>query len=200
MKQKPFFYHIFDLFTLPLERIYNAYIVKSNNVVIGKNVRINGMIWIKANNSGKIVIGNEVVINSSFRANPVGYTGKTTFWTQETGKIIIGNNVGISGTCFVSREEILVEDGVFIGGGTKIYDTDFHSLHYLERKKHNEDSDVAKKKVVIRKNAFLGAGTIVLKGVEIGENSIIGAGSVVTRSVPCNEIWAGNPAKFIRKL
>ena len=54
--------------------------------------------------------------------------------------------------------------------------------------------------VVIKDNAFIGAKVIVLKGVTIGENSIIGAGSVVTRSVPDNEIWAGNPAKFIRKV
>ncbi|WP_103192495.1 acyltransferase [Formosa algae] len=46
----------------------------------------------------------------------------------------------------------------------------------------------------------MGASSIILKGVTIGENSIIGAGSVVTKSVPCNEIWGGNPAKFIRKI
>ena len=34
----------------------------------------------------------------------------------------------------------------------------------------------------------------------IGENSIVGAGSVVTKSSPANEIWTGNPAKFIRKI
>lgn len=38
------------------------------------------------------------------------------------------------------------------------------------------------------------------KGVPIGENSIIGTGSVVTKSVPDNQIWAGNPAKFIRNI
>ncbi|MCK5843786.1 MAG: hypothetical protein KAG97_03700 [Victivallales bacterium] len=37
-------------------------------------------------------------------------------------------------------------------------------------------------------------------GVFIGENSVVGAGSVVVKSIPANEIWAGNPAKFIKKL
>ena len=41
---------------------------------------------------------------------------------------------------------------------------------------------------------------ITLKGVAIGENSIIEAGSVVTRSIPKNQIWAVNPAKFIRVI
>ena len=57
-----------------------------------------------------------------------------------------------------------------------------------------------KGKVVIKKNAFLGMGTMVIKPVTIGENAIIGAGSVVTHDIPNNEIWAGNPAKKIRTL
>ena len=53
---------------------------------------------------------------------------------------------------------------------------------------------------MIKDNAFIGAHSIILKGVTIGENSIIGAGSVVTKSVPDNQIWAGNPARFIRNI
>lgn len=46
----------------------------------------------------------------------------------------------------------------------------------------------------------MGAHTIILKGVTVGAKSIIGAGSVVTKSIPDGEIWAGNPAHFIRKI
>jgi acetyltransferase-like isoleucine patch superfamily enzyme len=53
---------------------------------------------------------------------------------------------------------------------------------------------------VICDNVFIGAHSIVLKGVTIGENSIIGSGSVVTKSIPANQIWAGNPAKIIRNI
>ena len=41
---------------------------------------------------------------------------------------------------------------------------------------------------------------MILKGVIIGEKSIIGAGSVVTKTVPPGEIWAGNPAKFVKRI
>ena len=54
-------------------------------------------------------------------------------------------------------------------------------------------------KVSICKGAYLGMNTLVVKPVTIGENAIIGAGSVVTKDVPANEVWAGNPARFIRK-
>ena len=53
---------------------------------------------------------------------------------------------------------------------------------------------------MIKDHAFIGAHAIILKGVTIGEGSVIGAGSVVTKSVPDGEIWAGNPAVFIRKV
>lgn len=40
----------------------------------------------------------------------------------------------------------------------------------------------------------------LLCGISIGENSMIGAGSVVTKSIPDNELWYGNPARFVKKL
>lgn len=54
-------------------------------------------------------------------------------------------------------------------------------------------------KVIIKENAYLGMNTLVVKPVTIGKNSIVGAGSIVTKDIPDNEVWAGNPAKFIRK-
>ena len=46
---------------------------------------------------------------------------------------------------------------------------------------------------------FIGANTIICSNISIGKNAIVGAGSVVTKSIPDNEIWGGNPAKFIKK-
>lgn len=85
--------------------------------------------------------------------------------------------------------------------GVKVYDTDFHSLDYTKRRTSREDQKNKKmKKVTIEHDAFIGAGCMILKGVTIGACSIVGAGSVVTKSIPANQVWAGNPAKFIRNL
>lgn len=54
-------------------------------------------------------------------------------------------------------------------------------------------------RVKIGQACFIGANTVICRGISIGDNSIIGAGSVVTKNIPPNEIWAGNPARFIRK-
>ena len=112
--------------------------------------------------------------------------------THGNGKISIGNNVGISNTAIVSAESIVIDDNVMIGGSCKIYDTDFHSIRYEYR--------MQKPDTHIKEGAFIGAHSIILKGVIIGKHSVIGAGSVVTKSVPDDEIWAGNPAHFIRKV
>lgn len=53
--------------------------------------------------------------------------------------------------------------------------------------------------MTIGNDVFIGAKAIILPGLIIGNSSIIGAGSVVTKDIKENEIWAGNPAKFIKK-
>lgn len=47
--------------------------------------------------------------------------------------------------------------------------------------------------------SFIGAGAIIKEKTKIGKNSIIGMGSVVLNDVPDNEVWFGNPAKFVKK-
>ncbi|MDE5634180.1 MAG: transferase [Muribaculaceae bacterium] len=54
--------------------------------------------------------------------------------------------------------------------------------------------------VVIRRNAWIGAGAIILPGVTVGENAIVAAGAVVTKDVADNTVVAGIPAKYIRDI
>lgn len=58
--------------------------------------------------------------------------------------------------------------------------------------------DALSKPIVIEDDVFIGAHSIILKGVNIGQGAIIAAGSVVTKSIPAYETWGGNPAKKIR--
>lgn len=52
--------------------------------------------------------------------------------------------------------------------------------------------------VVIGDESWLGTHVVVLPGVTIGQGAVIGAGSVVTKNVPAYEVWAGNPARFLK--
>lgn len=180
-----------------INAFYNRYQCRKKGVVVlGKPV-INGII--KIYGKGEIHFGDNVRINSGEKYNPIGGTNRTIISLRNNGVIMIGDNVGISNSAFVAREKIIIENNVLIGGNCVIYDNDFHSLD-LNTRKGAIDNDIHSEAVKICNGAFIGAHTIILKGVIIGEQSIIGAGSVVTKSVPSGEIWAGNPATFIKKV
>lgn len=53
---------------------------------------------------------------------------------------------------------------------------------------------------IIGDNVYICANSVVIGGVHVGDNVIIGAGSVVTKDIPSNSIYAGNPARFLKKL
>lgn len=68
--------------------------------------------------------------------------------------------------------------------------------HYMD----NTKSTVSWKhgKIKIEDHVFIGANTIITKPLTIGKGSVIGAGSVVTKDIPPYQIWAGNPARYIK--
>ena len=115
------------------------------------------------------------------------------------GVLRIGNRVGISNTVIICTQSVTIGDDVKAGFGVHIMDTDFHALD-PEARRGAEDRLLRRSAPVrIGNNVFLGAGTFILKGVSIGDNAVVGARSVVTRSIPSNEVWAGNPARRIRR-
>ena len=177
--------------------LYNYLILRLRNVEFDHNLRINGKINLYG--KGKIVIGRNVTINSDMDFNPIGGMNGVIINTSENGYVKIGDGVGISNSAIVSYCSIEIENDVFIGGNSVIYDTDFHSLKFVKRIA-NLDDDIKSKPIKIKRGAFIGGSSIILKGVTIGQQSIVGAGSVVTHDIPDGEVWAGNPAKFIRKI
>jgi len=59
---------------------------------------------------------------------------------------------------------------------------------------------IVRGKIIIKHDAWIGAGVIILPNVTIGEYSVVGAGAVVTKDVPPYTMVAGVPAKPIKKL
>lgn len=164
--------------------------------VIGK-ISIGGLPYIWKSPSAKIVINQGVRLNSGMEFNPVGSDEKMKIIVK--GELIIGENAGISNSTIVCWEKISIGKRTLIGGGTKIYDTDFHPIHYSERVLMTSNN-IMTAPISIGDDVFIGAHTIILKGVQIGKGSVIGAGSVVAKNVPEKQIWAGNPIRYIKSL
>jgi len=179
--------------------LLNYAFIKINNVSVETFPKINGVLFIR--NKGSIKLGTGIHINSSLISNPIGGSTKTCLATySKEAKLIIGNRVFLSNAAIIANKEIVIDDDVYIGASVKIYDTDFHSLYSEQRLLGSNDPDIQSKPVHIKRAVFIGAHSIVLKGVTIGEGAVIGAGSVVTKDVGDYEIWGGNPARFIKKL
>ncbi len=166
---------------------------------VGDNFGSCGTILIR-NYAGKngINIGKNVFVNSARLANPIGGDTKTIMFVCKGAKLIIGDGVKISNATFFVKNSISIGDQTFVGGGTRIYDLDFHSVYPEYRL--NGNSHILFAPVTIGKRVFIGSNVQILKGVTIGDECVIGAGSVVTKSIPPGQIWAGNPAKFIKTI
>lgn len=177
--------------------ILNLFTLKRKHVVHGGKLTITGRLHVHG--YGKISFGKGCTVNSSENSNPTAGGCSTHLVTGDTGELIIGNHVGISHCAITAKTRVEIGDYVLIGSNCMISDTDFHSID-AEKRITDDGCDVKCKPIKIGAHSFVGARSIILKGVSIGKGSIIGAGSVVTKSVPEGEIWAGNPAKFIRKI
>lgn len=184
---------------IPIDHLSTIILFKEYGVRYN-TFKTTGIPYIMCSRKSKgIYIGPMFSMHNNLNGNPIGINNKCMFIVYENAQISIGTNVGISQSTLVAHANITIGDNVKIGGGTCIYTSDFHSLNANIRRTKNDIKSRKISPVKIGNDVFIGAKCIILKGVEIGDRSIIGAGSVVTKNIPKDEIWAGNPARFIKK-
>ena len=92
--------------------------------------------------------------------------------------------------------QITIGDYSFLAHGVKIL-TGYHDYSLTNKKRQQT---VRTKPVTIGKGVWIASFVIILPGVIIGDHAVVGAGSVVTKNIPARQLWAGNPAKFIKEL
>jgi len=106
----------------------------------------------------------------------------------------IGKNVFINFDCtFLDLGGITIEDNVLIAPKVSLL-SEGHPVPPEAR------HSLMVGHIHIKKNAWIGAGAIILQGVTIGENSIVAASAVVSTNVPDNTIVGGIPAKVIKEI
>lgn len=116
------------------------------------------------------------------------------FHTNFGRSIRLGKNVFINHACsFLDIGGITIEDEVQIGPRVNLT-SENHPLDPTDR------TTLIPRPIVIKRNAWIGAGATILPGVTIGENSVVAAGAVVSRDVPANTVVAGVPAKVVKSL
>lgn len=116
-----------------------------------------------ANWGARISIGENFYFSSGDAVNPMTSNLQGAVYVEPGAELAIGDNEKI-GACVL------------------ITDTDAHPMDYMARRTSNEGTKSAP--IVIEDDVWVGAHSIILKGVTIGARSIIGAGSVVTKNIP----------------
>jgi acetyltransferase-like isoleucine patch superfamily enzyme len=170
-----------------------------NDVKFHRDFISYGVPILDINPQGSFIIGKRFRFNSGKYHAMGGRQQQCYFVAAKGACITIGDNVGMTSTAIICHDSISIGDNVKIGINTVIYDTDFHSLDASIRNQYPESIEGVKNKpVTICDGAFIGGHTTILKGVTIGRNSVVGAGSVVFQSIPDEQIWAGNPAKYVK--
>jgi acetyltransferase-like isoleucine patch superfamily enzyme len=114
--------------------------------------------------------------------------------------VLIGEGTRFFGQIGIDASKpCLVEIGrnCVLTGGVSVL---IHSYDWAVLREKYGDMYPSSGKVVLEDNVFVGAGSIILKGVRIGKNTIIGTGSVVTHDIPPNSVAAGNPCRVIMSM
>lgn len=179
-------------------RAYSRLVCWKQGIEVQGRVLFQGRVYWRSR--GLCQVGDGLLVNSGYRHNPSGLMGGGTIIVVEPGaRLSIGRNVGISNSTLYCKQRIDIGDNALIGTDCKIYDYDFHSLFPHERSARPETPGKSAP-VTIENDVFIGTGVIILKGVRVGQGAVIAAGAVLTRSVPAGELWAGNPARRIRRI
>lgn len=128
---------------------------------------------------------------------------KVRFYRGKLGRYsYIGNNSFVCDTDIGNFTSISTD--CYIGGTTHPLDwvstsPVFHKHENIMKKNFARHEFDIFKRTTIGNDVWIGNRVMIKAGVTIADGAVIGMGSVVTKDVGPYEIWAGNPARFVRK-
>ncbi len=161
--------------------------ISHSNLSIGRKVFIDDGVEIyKSKEGGSVKLGDRICIYRD-----------TIIETGLGGSLEVGHGSSIHPRCQINAyaAPIIIGSKVMIAANCAFYPYDHGIAPNIPIDQQPLQSKGA---IIIKNDAWLGYGVIVLSGVTIGEGAVIGAGSVVTHDVPDGGIAVGVPAKVVK--
>ncbi len=190
-----FFYElhflVITVFRSLITVLYRNPLFQSRCASFGRNVRMDGRMPYVSGHV-QIHIGNDVALGGN-----IGISSARLF---DEPQLIIKDRAEIGwNAMIVVNREVIIEEDVRIPINCRISDSDGHPRE-ADRRAANEPPDLKDiRPVRICRNAWIGNGSQIMKGVTIGEGAVIGANSVVIGNVPPYALAMGNPAEILIK-
>ena len=195
-----FLWTVFNIINLNVSTFTN-----NKKLSINRGVRLIGNIRFKLHRNYKgFMIGHHTRITSG--ENTLGANMRSCIEIEDGAILEIKDNVAMSDVSIWVHNYVRIGSYVTIGAGCMINDSNSHALDYLSRRYERELIDlqsyacIKHAPIIIGNDTFIGARTIINKGVTIGDRSIIAAGSVVVKDIPNDCIAGGNPCKVIKRI
>lgn len=180
-----------------INRLIRAYLKRSNRH-FGRNTYFKKIPLIETHRDAKIVLGNNVVINSNNKGYHVNmFTRCKLMADRPEAYIEIGDRTRIHGSCIHAYSKISIGKDCLVAANCQIIDANGHTPSFDDLSKRMLVSEQARE-IKIEDHVWLATGVVVLPGVTIGRGSIITANSVVNRDIPPMVVAGGNPIKIIR--
>lgn len=133
-------------------------------------------------------------------------SAKVWGFTTICAGVHIGADAVIGSHCYIGTGTTIgrgvhIQTGVFLPNNSTVEDFAFIGPNVTftdDRYPRSGNKEYHAQPPVVRKSASIGAGAVILPGVEIGEGAMIGAGAVVTKDVMAGDTTVGVPAHAIK--
>jgi len=164
---------------------------------LGKGTKVPGLVE-RRSAKAEIRVGDNCLIQGQIVAE------------RNESRVELADGVYLGGGSVIDCAlSVIIENNVLISYGCTIADSDNHSIYpelrrddlaaWMDGQRHDWSCN-AMAPIRICEGAWIGAHSIILKGVTVGAGSVVGMGSVVTKDVAARTVVAGNPARAIREI
>ncbi len=174
----------------------NIFAVLRGNIVFGWN-RIFGKCSYK--NVVRVFKGADITVNKGGRfivGRGVAIGARTVCMVRKGAVLKMDAMSNLNSDCkIVCRKKIEIGENTIFGPNVLVYDHD----HLYDIEGGVKRKEYVSSEIIIGKNCWIGANTVILRGTHIGDNCLVGAGSVVKGDFPSgSKIIQKRPDIFAR--
>jgi UDP-2-acetamido-3-amino-2,3-dideoxy-glucuronate N-acetyltransferase len=136
----------------------------------------------------RVILGDQSCVRERCEIGDDVVIGRGSLVENDT---TIGARTKIQAMAYVTAYATLEED-VFLAPCVQTSNDNFMG--------RSERRHALRKGPTIRRGARIGVGAVLCPAVEIGEEAFVGAGTVVVKDVPARVVVVGNPARVLRDV